>query len=158
MVKLCKDLKIFGVSAIFLFFAKVLLYSDYVYMTNDTILSGMIIDSGKDFITLKYENGESQKIYYDEIVFVAKKDKKGELEIELPPFKKSITLGLDGMETFSDGLETHLGEVSIGYMFSRSFEILFNFGIDKTSGKYSYGGSISKTYNLGMNGHVNICV
>ena len=144
-------MEIFGVLMFLLFLGDLSLYSDYVYMTNDTILSGMIIDSGKDFITLKYENGGSQKIYYDEIVFLAKKDKKGELEIELPPFKKSITLGLDGMETFSDGLETHWGEVSIGYMFSRSFEILFNFGIDKTSGKYSYGGCISKTYNLGMN-------
>jgi len=151
MIKVWREIKIFGVLIIFLFFGDLSLYSDYVYRANDTILSGMIIDGGKDFIILKDENDKKEKIYYDEIVFTMKKDNEGKSIIELPPFKKSITLGLDGMETFSNGFETHSGGISIGYMFSRKFEFLFSFNMDKTNGKYSYGGTLSKTYNLGIN-------
>ena len=92
MIKVWREIKILGILVVFLFLGDLSLYSDYVYRANDTILSGMIIDGGKDFIILKDENDKKEKIYYDEIVFTMKKDNEGKSIIELPPFKKSITL------------------------------------------------------------------
>jgi len=135
-----------------LLFSPFNIYSDEIYLNDKTAIFCKLEEIKENSVIIKTDS-DKKEIQWNDILCIEKENSSGKSSIELPPFKKSISFGLNGSHMFVSNSNNNSVGIFAGYMPLRNFEFSFNAQLDKSKSEYLGYKTESQSiiYDIGVN-------